>query len=191
MITSPSTFIGSPPIFLAADVEVAVPMQALLQGAKEQDSLTCAAHYAELAAVLHFPDTSAKELSSDCFVRAYKLWPFDTADEVVEDDPWPLLKCPAATSEVCTFYHSLFWHRLERADLRLHAVRGRACFSVHALPIGGGLARVHHQYLRFLAAAALGAPSQHRCEAPSWLTWCSLRQCEKTVEATDSDSPAL
>lgn len=75
-------------------------MQALLQGAKECDSLTCAAHYAELAAALHFPDTAARELSSDTFARAYDQWPHDTADEVVEKDPWLLLNLPSGTAEV-------------------------------------------------------------------------------------------
>ena len=74
--------------------------QALLQGAKELSSLTCAAHYAELAAVLHFPEGAAAELAGDCFGRPYDMWPYDTADEMIERDPWPLLKYPPACSEV-------------------------------------------------------------------------------------------
>jgi hypothetical protein len=60
----------------------------------------CAAHYAELAALLHFPGDTADELSSDCFARPYDKWPCDTADELVQKDPWPLLNCPVGSSEV-------------------------------------------------------------------------------------------
>ena len=75
-------------------------MQALLQGAKELGSITCAAHYAQLASLLSFPGDTAPEICSDYFAVPYLEWPCDTADEVVQGDPWPLLSYPAGRTQV-------------------------------------------------------------------------------------------
>ena len=78
-------------------------MQAFLQGAKELDSLTCAAHYAQLAVILQLPGDAGPELASDYFARPYNQWLADTADKVVSQDPWPLITYPVGKpdSEVC------------------------------------------------------------------------------------------
>ena len=82
---------GEPDIRISIERRVLV-LQALLRGAKDLGSLTCAAHYAQLSALLCFPGGTALEISNQYFLRSYDAWPGNTDDELVPSDPWPVLK---------------------------------------------------------------------------------------------------
>lgn len=57
-------------------------------------SLTCAAHYAQLASGLCYPGTAAQELSSGLFSLPFDQFLVNATENILLNDPWPLLSYP-------------------------------------------------------------------------------------------------